>query len=73
MDQQEPEVSRITADEAKTRVDQGEPITFIDARSPESWGKSDVKIKSAIRIPADQIAQRLNDIPRNRSVILYCT
>ena len=45
MDQQEPEVSRITADEAKTRVDHGEPIAFIDTRSPESWDKSDVKIK----------------------------
>lgn len=67
------DVSRVTVDEVKERLDRGEPIAFIDARGQEAWSKSDVQIKGWIRIPADDVAKRLGDIPRDRSIVVYCT
>ena len=67
------EVSRVTVEEVKARMDGGEPLTFVDARSPEAWAKSDVKIKGAIRVPPDEVMDHLGSIPRDRSVIAYCT
>jgi rhodanese-related sulfurtransferase len=67
------DVPRVTVDEVKARLDRGEPIAFIDARSPESWSKSDVQIKGSLRVPVDDVAKRLSDIPRDRSIVVYCT
>src|SRR5512146_3253069 len=34
------EVTRVTADEVKQRMDRGEPFTFLDARNPQPWGEA---------------------------------
>ena len=67
------EVSRVTVEEVKARIDRGEPLGFVDVRSPEAWAKSDVKIKGAIRVPLDEMMNHLGRIPRDRSIITYCT
>ena len=67
------EATRITTDEMRERLDRGEQFTFIDTRNPTAWGESDKKLPNAIRVPADQLAQHLNEIPKDRAVIAYCT
>ena len=67
------EPTRITVEEAKTRMDRGEPLTFIDTRNPDAWGKTTVKLPGAIRIPADETDKHLNEIPRDRAILTYCT
>lgn len=67
------EATRITTDEVKERLNRGEEFTFIDTRNPTAWGESDEKLPNAIRVLADEIAQHLNEIPRDRVVITYCT
>jgi rhodanese-related sulfurtransferase len=67
------EPTRITVQEAKARIDRGERIVFIDTRSAEAWSKSDVKIPGAIRVPADEVAPRLEDIPLEATLVTYCT
>jgi rhodanese-related sulfurtransferase len=67
------EPTRITVDEAKERIDRGEPLAFIDVRNPEAWEKASVKLPGAIRIPADEIDQHINEIARDRSIVTYCT
>jgi rhodanese-related sulfurtransferase len=68
-----PEPTRVTVEEVKARIDRGEPITFLDCRSAEDWEKADVKIKGAIRVPPKEVHQYLDQIPRDRSVVTYCT
>ena len=65
--------NRITVDELRTRLDRGEDIFFIDTRNPNAWGDAETKLPGAIRVPADQVEQHLADIPRDRTVISYCT
>jgi rhodanese-related sulfurtransferase len=66
-------VPRVTADEIVERLDRGEPIVFIDARNPQAWGEAEEKIAGAIRIPADELDEHLDEIPKGRSVVAYCT
>jgi rhodanese-related sulfurtransferase len=67
------EATRVTVDEVKERMDRGEPLAFLDIRNPQAWDEADTKLPGAIRVPADEVEQHLDGIPRDRAVITYCT
>lgn len=67
------EATRITTDEVKERMDRGEEFAFVDTRNPKAWAESDKKLPNAIRVPAEELEQHLDEIPRDRSVLTYCT
>jgi rhodanese-related sulfurtransferase len=67
------EATRVTTDEVKERMDRGEQFTFVDTRNPQAWGEADTKLPGAVRVPADEVEQHLDEIPRDRVVITYCT
>ena len=67
------EATRITVDEVDERLKRGEEFAFVDTRNPQAWAQSDRKLPNAIRVPADEVDQHLNEIPRDRAVITYCT
>jgi rhodanese-related sulfurtransferase len=54
-------------------MDRGETFTFVDTRNPQAWGEAQTKLPHAIRIAADDVEQHLDEIPRDRTVITYCT
>ncbi len=67
------EATRVTVDEVKQRLDRGEELVFVDTRNPQAWGESDRKLPSAIRVPANEVEQHLNEIPKGHTIITYCT
>jgi rhodanese-related sulfurtransferase len=67
------QATRVTVDEIKTRMERGEKFTFVDARNPKAWQESDVKLPDAIRVPADEVEQHMQEIPRDKVIITYCT
>ncbi len=67
------EATRVTVDEVKERMDRGEQFAFVDSRNPKAWSESDQKLPDAFRVPADELDQHLDEIPRDRTVITYCT
>lgn len=67
------EPTRVTVDEVRTRMERGEPFTFIDSRNPNAWAESNVKLPEAIRVPAEEAERHLSEIPKDRVVIVYCT
>ncbi|MFN2530348.1 MAG: rhodanese-like domain-containing protein [Pyrinomonadaceae bacterium] len=67
------EATRVTADEIKERIERGEQFTFVDTRNPKAWAEAETKIAGAVRIPADEVASRSGEIPRERTIITYCT
>jgi rhodanese-related sulfurtransferase len=67
------EATRVTVDEIKERMDRGEAFTFIDTRNPQAWAEADTKLPGALRIPLDELEEDLDKIPRDRTVITYCT
>lgn len=67
------EPKRITIAELKKKIEKGEPILFIDTRNPHDWGDTGIKIPGARRIHYSELAQRLGELPRDRTIITYCT
>ena len=67
------EVTRVTVDEVKERMDRGEQFTFVDSRNPKAWGEAETKIAGAVRVPDDEVENHLDEIPHDRTVITYCT
>ena len=67
------EATRVTTDEVLERMNRGEQFTFIDTRNPQAWGEADSKLPGALRVPADEVAEHLDEIPHDRTVITYCT
>ena len=67
------EATRVTVDELKERMDRGEQFAFVDTRNPTAWGEAATKLPGAIRVPTDEVDEHLNEIPKDRTVITYCT
>jgi rhodanese-related sulfurtransferase len=67
------EATKISAHEVKAQMDRGDPMVFIDARSPQAWEASNAKLPGAIRVPVDAVDRHLRDIPHDRPIITYCT
>lgn len=67
------EATRVTVDEVKERMERGEAFTFVDTRNPKAWAEAETKLPGAIRVPAEEVEQHLAQIPRDKSVITYCT
>ena len=67
------EATRIMTDEVRERLERGEEFAFVDTRNPKAWAESEKKLPHAIRVPAEELAAHLNEIPRDRAVITYCT
>ena len=51
----------------------GEPLAFVDTRNPVAWGEADSKLPGAMRVPADEVERHMEEIRRERAVIIYCT
>jgi hypothetical protein len=68
-----PSVELISADEAWRLVEQGADPVFIDTRNAKHWGQSDVKIEGALRIWREELEARIDEVPRGRPIVIYCT
>jgi membrane protein DedA with SNARE-associated domain len=66
-------IARISQEELKRDLDGGEPVLIVDLRSELDVAAAPFVIPGALRIPAEALAQRHRDIPRDRDVIVYCS
>ena len=65
------EVPRISVEELKERLDNGEEIVVVDTRSTTSY---DIKhIPGAISMPSINIESPLDELPLDQEIVLYCT
>lgn len=60
---------RIDLDEAQ----RAKEAVFIDARNPQAWESSSKKLPGAIRVPANALESHLEELPKNKLLIPYCT
>jgi len=67
---EEPEL--ISVEEAWRLVEEGENPFFLDTRNSKHYGQSDVKIPDSVRIGREELAARIDEVPRERIVITYC-
>jgi hypothetical protein len=65
-----PDVPRITLEETQEKLEQGQAI-LVDVRSKESFDRAHAG--GAISVPEAEIAARVNELPNDKEIILYCT
>ena len=65
--------SKITIDEVHARMNRGEVVVFLDARNPHAWGAANLKLPGGLRVPGHEVEQHLREIPRDRTIVPYCT
>lgn len=63
-------IRRISLDDAKKRMDE---VVFVDARSATALSRNPLQIPSAIHLPAKEVDQAMKRLPRNRTLVTYCT
>ena len=67
------EPTRVTVDELKERIAREEELAFVDTRNEKAWAEAETKLPGAIRVPAAEVGEHLDRIPKERTVITYCT
>lgn len=67
------EPSRVTADELRRWIDRGERPVVVDARSADAWSKATSQAAGSIRVPPDEVAAHVDEIPKGRPIVAYCT
>jgi len=60
----------ITSAEAKAIIARNKNTFILDVRTPQE--RSQGFIPGSVLIPIDTIEKRLNEVPRNRPVVVYC-
>ena len=65
------EVPRITPDEVKALQEAGEEVIVADARSFGSYDAG--HIVGAISVPALEIEDHLDELPKDAHIVFYCT
>ncbi len=66
-------VARITASEIKARLDKGEKIAIVDARTGGSYITSPWRIKGDIRLEPEDVSAKAKTLPRGAMIVTYCT
>jgi len=65
-----PDVPRVSLEDAQDKLAQDQAI-LVDVRSRASYDESHAA--GAISIPEEEITARLDELPRDKDIILYCT
>jgi len=63
---------RVSVDEAKEKVDQG-AVTMLDVVDPGTYEKRPDKIAGAIRIDPRDIQSEYDKLPKEETILTYCT
>jgi rhodanese-related sulfurtransferase len=63
---------RLSASEAKRRIDAGEAIV-LDVVQPDVWEQLPSAISGAVRISPAEVEERFRELPLDREIIAYCT
>ena len=66
-------IARITHDELKRLLDSGEPVVIVDLRSELDVAATPSVIPGALRIAAEELERRHQEIPRDRDIVVYCS
>jgi len=65
------DVPRISPETLNSRLENGESIIVVDTRSARQFEGG--HIAGAISIPLEQVESRLNELPKDRDIVFYCT
>lgn len=65
--------ARLDPEELKRQIDAGESIYIVDLRHPLELLPEPYTLPGALHFSPESLAERHNEIPRDRDVVLFCT
>ena len=65
------DVPRVTPQEVVAQQEAGKKVIVVDARSFESYEER--HIAGAISVPAIEVADHLDELPKRAHIVFYCT
>jgi len=66
-------VARITPEELKTELDAGADLVIVDLRHLMDNEVEPRMLPGAMRLPAEELEKRGQELPRNKTLVLYCS
>ncbi|HZT59698.1 MAG TPA: rhodanese-like domain-containing protein [Pyrinomonadaceae bacterium] len=64
------EARRVTVDELKKMLDAGQAVVY-DTRAKTAYDQE--HIKGALSMPAGEVADRMGELPKDKTIVFYCT
>jgi NADPH-dependent 2,4-dienoyl-CoA reductase/sulfur reductase-like enzyme/rhodanese-related sulfurtransferase len=65
-------VEGVTPAQIKAKLDSGEDFILLDVRNPEEYKNWRIEAPQVIFIPQNQLLQRMNELPREKEIIVTC-
>ncbi len=65
--------ARLEPEELKRQLDAGEPVFIVDLRHPLELVPDPFTLPGALHVSPEALAERVQEIPRDRDIVLYCT
>lgn len=65
-------VPEIDVHELRRRVDAGEPLQIVDVREPHEWRLCNLSDLGAVLVPLDELPERVDELARDRPVVVHC-
>jgi len=69
-DPEEIVVPELTSREVQERLQTEQPPLLLDVREPYEWRQ--VRIPGALHIPMNSVPARLNELPKERPIVVFC-
>jgi len=66
-------IARVTPDQLKAELDSGVDLAIVDLRHALDYEAEPRLLPGAIRVPAEEIEQRGSELPRGKTLVLYCS
>jgi rhodanese-related sulfurtransferase len=60
----------ISARDAKALLDANKNIYLLDVRTPQEYSQG--KLAGSVLIPIGEFEQRIREVPKNKTIIVYC-
>ncbi len=70
MSSQKTPVRRISLEDAKHQM---KDVVFVDVRSATALKRNPQQVPSALHVPLKELYEQAKRLPRNRTLVTYCT
>ena len=66
-------VTRLVAEELRSRRSRGESILTLDVRSPDARVVHPYEIPGSRWLPLSEVVEQADALPRGHTIVVYCT
>ncbi len=63
---------QVSPRELRDRLEGGEHPFLLDVREPYEWAIGNLEDRGAVLVPMGELSRRLDELPRDRSLVVYC-